>query len=347
MNRSKIEWCDYTWNPITGCRHGCSYCYARKMSFRFAGDVRLNFMAKADYITQDAQDSSGKVYILDKPMLNGTGHALVYPFGFEPTLHRYRMNVLDKLKMGNNVFVGAMADMFGAWVPDEWIREVLNECANKPIHNYLFLTKNPERYWELEEKGILPSGKNMWYGFSCTCNEDQGWASIDEKNNFISIEPLLEDLRMFDENVLCPAAKWVIIGAETGNRKGKVIPKYEWVEKILKHCDKFRVPVFMKDSMIPIVGEDNMRREFPTELMRKEQSIKLKARLEGECCKCKGHNRKNKMIALLARAKRGKQGKHFAYMCPECFIEFCNENGVEVPNLEGLNDKEKKLPKDN
>ena len=38
MNKSKIEWCDHTWNPITGCRHNCSYCYARRMTARFAGD---------------------------------------------------------------------------------------------------------------------------------------------------------------------------------------------------------------------------------------------------------------------------------------------------------------------
>lgn len=46
MNRSKIEWCDHTWNPITGCRHGCKYCYANHMVKRFAGDTRLNIMAK-------------------------------------------------------------------------------------------------------------------------------------------------------------------------------------------------------------------------------------------------------------------------------------------------------------
>ena len=32
MNKSGIEWCDHTWNPITGCRHYCSYCYATKMA---------------------------------------------------------------------------------------------------------------------------------------------------------------------------------------------------------------------------------------------------------------------------------------------------------------------------
>ena len=35
MNKTKIEWCDYTWNPVVGCKRGCSYCYAKKMNDRF------------------------------------------------------------------------------------------------------------------------------------------------------------------------------------------------------------------------------------------------------------------------------------------------------------------------
>lgn len=35
MNKTKIEWCDYTWNPVTGCRRGCKYCYARRIHERF------------------------------------------------------------------------------------------------------------------------------------------------------------------------------------------------------------------------------------------------------------------------------------------------------------------------
>ena len=111
MNKSKIEWCDHTWNPITGCRHGCKYCYANHMVKRFAGDTRLNIMAKKDYRMEASHDGSEDVYVLDEPMLNETGKPLVYPFGFEPTFHRHRLNTLDKLKMGNNVFVGAMPDM--------------------------------------------------------------------------------------------------------------------------------------------------------------------------------------------------------------------------------------------
>ena len=35
MNFTRIEWTDYTWNPITGCKGGCWYCYARKGCIRF------------------------------------------------------------------------------------------------------------------------------------------------------------------------------------------------------------------------------------------------------------------------------------------------------------------------
>ena len=37
MDKTKIDWCDMSWNPITGCRHGCEYCYARRMAERFGG----------------------------------------------------------------------------------------------------------------------------------------------------------------------------------------------------------------------------------------------------------------------------------------------------------------------
>ena len=37
MDKTKIDWCDMSWNPITGCMHGCEYCYARRVATRFNG----------------------------------------------------------------------------------------------------------------------------------------------------------------------------------------------------------------------------------------------------------------------------------------------------------------------
>ena len=104
----------------------------------------------------------------------------------------------------------------------------------------------------------------MWFGTTITSVRDpifwgDGW------NTFLSIEPLLTDFKELKTAFCDMSIKWVIIGAETGNRKNKVIPRKEWVDNIVRAADRTSVPVFMKNSLIPIIGEENMRREFPWE----------------------------------------------------------------------------------
>lgn len=338
MNRSKIEWCDHTWNPITGCLHNCEYCYARTMTKRFCGDVRLNKMAKGDYKTMTATNESCELYILDKPMLNETGSSLVYPFGFEPTFHRYRFDYLDKLKNGNNIFVGAMADVFGEWVPDEWLDEVIQACVSRPQHNYMYLTKNPQRYQHYE----LPTGmSNMWFGTSITSIAEMYRIEYlpARCKTFLSLEPLLEDIapEMCDtlgrNNV-----DWIIIGAETGRRKDKVVPMSEWIKRIVLVADEAGVPVFMKDSLIPIVGEKNMSREFPAELKQKTLSKKMQNKLYDTCCVCKDQLKKQDMVTLMARRYRGTQPKQYGFMCEKCYENFCNKNSLEIPEFKRMED---------
>ena len=57
---------------------------------------------------------------------------------------------------------------------------------------------------------------------------------------------------------------WIIVGAETGNHKGKVIPKREWIENIVSECRKQKVPVFLKNSLKEIWGEPLIQ-EYPWE----------------------------------------------------------------------------------
>jgi len=187
-----------------------------------------------------------------------------YPHGFDPTFHRTRLKYPQQWwKKPRNIFVCSMADLFGAWVPDEWIVDVFAACAAAPWHNYLFLTKNPARYMDLAHKGILPSENNFWFGSTATKDDDLFWWG-DDYNIFASIEPLLGRFDCTGE----PEKKldWVIIGAESGRRKGKVVPERAWIEEICDAADQAGVPVFMKDSLVPIMGEEHMRREFPAGL---------------------------------------------------------------------------------
>lgn len=154
MVKTKIEWCDSTWNPVTGCLHGCEYCYARGIAKRFGGanDGEVDYEGEAIWTFEG--EESGEIHVLDDPAQwysddGRTVRNAPYPFYFDPTLHRYRLN--DYIgKKGRNIFVCSMADLFGDWVPDSWIEEVFAACEKAPQHKYLFLTKNPQRYADLD-----------------------------------------------------------------------------------------------------------------------------------------------------------------------------------------------------
>ena len=252
MNKTAIEWCDMTWNPVTGCLHGCEYCYARNQTRRFASSGHSNVFHPPYEIT-DPQFIETK---------NGGCRKAPYPFGFDPTFHRYRLDEPQKIKNPKTIFVCSMADLFGDWVPDEWIKEVFEACEKSPQHRYIFLTKNPKQYDSFSETLIR---NEFYYGATVTDNKsfDIAYDSIGcgvNVNAFLSIEPIQERIDVESDNIKGYA--WVIIGAETGNRKNKVIPKREWIEKVVRYCRHGNVPVFMKNNLSAI-WHDELIQEFP------------------------------------------------------------------------------------
>ncbi len=237
----------------------CDYCYAANIAHRFAG---ANPGQKVKYI--------GDCMELDEPQTRTTkGEHTArapFPYGFFPTFHRYRLDEPSRWTKPKNIFVCSMADLFGAWVPEEWIRAVFVACDAAPWHNYIFLTKNPQRYRELAEAGKLPKRKNFWYGSTITDRQSKHCPEKIADNIFLSIEPIQENLGA--ELGSFGAASWIIIGAETGNRKDKIIPEKEWIKNV---CDAAaNKAIFMKDSLISIVGNANMKRELPVGLRLEE-----------------------------------------------------------------------------
>lgn len=251
---TRIDWCDATWNPVTGCLHGCEYCYASRIAERFKGG--FDFIAHGE--------AKPLCWVVENPGIMNDGRKAVYPFGFDPTFHRYRLDEPQHWKKPRNIFVCSMADIFGDWVPDEWIKEVFKACEAAPQHRYLFLTKNPKRYYSLIGKGILAdNGTDMRFGFTMdgvyapTRPIPKGFGT------FTSIEPLRARLTQTELND-ATATEWVIIGAETGNRKGKVVPDKNWVYDIVEACREEDVPIFMKESLRDLMGSD-FRQDFPWE----------------------------------------------------------------------------------
>lgn len=274
MNKTKIEWVKgYTWNPITGCKHDCEYCYARNIANRFKGFYsELVGGNTHEYVGKDDKG----IYELNEPVYrydeDDKMRKAAYPFGFKPTFHKYRLKEPTTIRTSKNIFVCSMADLFGEMVPEEWIAEVIHACESASQHNYLFLTKNPQRYrkvWIYEMLTYI----NAWLGVTITSEDDverivdmPAYAPLYGERNpkkFVSIEPLLSDLPYVP---LLTEFDWVIIGAESGNRKDKIVPKKEWIDNIVEMCKSMKVPVFMKESLLPIMGEENMLREFPEEL---------------------------------------------------------------------------------
>lgn len=258
---TKISTFDSTWNPVVGCLHNCAYCYARRIAERFAGYDKDDSLNKYSF---GVVGSKGKtLYEVDRPMTrktkDGETETAVYPFGFVPTLFNYKMTELRQWKEPKDIFVCSMSDLFGDWVTDEWIKRVFIACERYPQHRYFFLTKNPDRYADMYNKKLLPMRDNFWYGTTIT-HAHQKCFYANNVNSFLSIEPIQEflDVGLGSFGFI----DWVIIGAETGNRKGKVKPEREWIDNIVETANLTQIPVFMKDSLKTLMGKD-FRQEKP------------------------------------------------------------------------------------
>jgi protein gp37 len=204
MNKTKIDWADYTWNPVVGCKHGCSYCYAKRLNDRF------------NYI----------------------------PDWTKPTFYPERLGEPYKIKKPSKIFVGSMCDLFGSWIKDSWIEKILEVVEENPRHQFMFLTKNSYGYDEFSRNHCyyyyFP--KNAWLGVTVTGLEKDAQEKIDELRvlpyggyktyTFVSFEPLLSDVSQLDISGI----DLIIVGAMTG--VGAIKPKKEWIKGI-KHKNIF------------------------------------------------------------------------------------------------------------
>lgn len=243
MNPTKIEWCTHTWNPVTGCLHGCKYCYARDVANRFPPSLETRY----------------------KGVFTHGACASGMPDPFIPVFYSYRLDEPAKRKKPARIFVCSMADLFGEWVPDEWIEQVFKACEAAPQHTYYFLTKNPDKYFSLSSESRLER-KKMWFGFSSTCGLGyiQGYDSMPQGGNtFCSYEPATGPIGEINYGDGNPG--WLIVGSETKGGRAINVPEREWILDIRKQCAELKIPLFEKNSLAGLNLPGGLIQEIPNE----------------------------------------------------------------------------------
>jgi protein gp37 len=229
MNKTKIDWANYTWNPITGCKHGCPYCYARKLTALYKE---------------------------------------VFPHGFEPHFYVSRLDEPLHVKKPARIFTVSMGDMFGEWVPNEWIHSVFDVMAAAEYHRFIILTKNPARIeralYGQDGEWYLGGGDyydHIWLGVTV---EQEGIENrikvlqdakdLESWHKFVSFEPLLGPVHPNLSGI-----EWVIIGAQTNPDKQ---PDQGWIVPIIDEANRNMIPVFEKSNL-----EQAFRKEYPKGLI--------------------------------------------------------------------------------
>ena len=180
----------------------------------------------------------------------------IVPNFSNPTFFEERLSKLNG-KSPHIYFITSMSD-FSGW-EDEWKYKVFEVLKKNPQHQYIILTKRPELI------SFNTDLNNVWIGVTVTRTEDKNRISV-MKNNIkckhyhVTFEPLFEDLGKLDLSNI----DYVIIGRETGNRSGRIVPKKEWIMNIVKQAKAKNIPIMMKDSLKDIMGKDFIQ-EYPKE----------------------------------------------------------------------------------
>ena len=221
----QISWAAWSWNPVTGCLHNCKYCYAREIA-------------------------------------NQSRMADLYPIGFAPLFHHERLDApkYTRVPEGQDprlrrVFVCSMADLYGKWIPTEWIERVHASCIANPQWDYLFLTKFPQRYVGLQLPPTAWIGTTVDQQYRVKIAEEAFRKIQGVRVKWLSLEPLLEplefsDLSMFD---------WIVIGSQSATEQpdGRVpefAPPFEWVARLVAQARQVGVAVYMKPNLLGVTG---------------------------------------------------------------------------------------------
>lgn len=206
MNKTNISWCTHTWNPVTGCKRGCKYCYAKAL--------------------HDKRYSAYKQGALQ--------NLKQYSVPFDSIMfHPDRLNdPMLKRKEPMVIFVGSMTDIF-YWAKEQ-IQAVVDVCRKYPQHTFMFLSKNVAPYFRVDWP------ENTMQGLTFDCSQYWKYQELfwieKPPRPYLSIEPLLGQ---FMSCLLYTKAELIIVGAMTG--KNAVAPEKGWIESVIANCPEEKI----------------------------------------------------------------------------------------------------------
>ncbi len=208
--KTRIEWTEAVWNPVTGCTKvspGCKHCYAERFS------LRLQRMGQEKYAN-----------------------------GFALTLHPQVLELPLRWRKPRTVFVNSMSDLFHARVPLEYIGRVFDVMERAHWHRFQVLTKRAERLAALSAHLRWPA--NLWMGVSVEASIYRSridlLRSTGARVKFLSLEPLLGPLPDLDLRGI----DWVIVGGESGPGARPMDP--DWAIDLRDQCMRGDIPFFFK-----------------------------------------------------------------------------------------------------
>jgi len=210
LNKTKIEWTESTWNPITGCSEkstGCINCYAKKMA------KRLHAMGNPRYKNE-----------------------------FEVTIHNDLFDFPLKVKQSKIIFVCSMSDIFHESISFEIINQLFDVMEKADWHVFQILTKRSERLLEFSKSRKIAS--NIWIGVTLehesVIHRLEHIKEIDASVKFLSCEPLVGSLKDCDFSGI----DWIVVGGESGSNSRPI--KEEWVLEIRDQCIDKDIKFFFK-----------------------------------------------------------------------------------------------------